>query len=241
MVLFYLVSTLIIVLTRLTLLAFFIVSCITIPQLCKVANNADFELITDNTTDTSALYVPLQICARRSARGDILQIDNTTTLSYSVPTETCESLDYLLKAAMMSFGFAMVACLFFLFFDMIARNGLDGPITLPAVRGMSLFLIFSLLQVTACGWTVAHQCEYWIEFYNEQFYGRNWITYISTFGDPFYFWLGGAFALAGACLLLFDSLLGFCGADKLSETKSKKKKENRNAAREETGEPEIQL
>ena len=111
--------------------------------------------------DDMVVYVPIEICIPSEITFDDQSITVPTT-----DIGTCHTLSFFINACVMSLVLSIVATGMYLSFDM-ARRVKFGNMSASAVRSMSVFLVFIILQTSVCCWAIAKELSFWNDYFDK--------------------------------------------------------------------------
>lgn len=153
-------------------------------------------------TDEGVVYVPLMLCAPPSVESDGSSLTITSD-------SNCRGMDYLISAPFVCSACSAFACIFFVIMDILARYE-KGPFSMPAVAGMSTYLVIILVQAGITTGALVEQNIYWVNYMQEYLDEEKFDATAKSYASTKILLSSAGCAFATAFLILIDGIFYRC-------------------------------
>jgi len=148
------------------------------------------------------LFLPLLLCSPSSYEVD----GNKYVVEVEEGYGGCQKMDFLINSCAVGLLFSVIASVFFVVVDLMARRKW-GPFNTSSATGMGVFLFFILVQTGISTGALFEQIQYYVKF-QETFVGSSGFSYnVKSFADTRILLAAVGLSFGTAILIFIDCVL----------------------------------
>mmetsp|Transcript_42189 Transcript_42189/g.82777 ORF Transcript_42189/g.82777 Transcript_42189/m.82777 type:complete len:235 (-) Transcript_42189:205-909(-) len=152
--------------------------------------------------EDDVLFLPLLLCTPSSYYVDGTKISIEVEEGYG----GCQKMDFLINSCAVGLLFSVIASVFFVVVDLMARRKW-GPFNTSSATGMGVFLFFILVQTGISTGALVEQIQYYVKF-QETFVGSSGFSYnVKSFADTKILLAAVGLSFGTAILIFIDCVL----------------------------------